>query len=336
MTEVGGTQRTGWQLACLSTDLGSKPLARTIAGTPLVLWRSGDRAVAMHDRCPHRNYPLSKGRIDGGSIVCPYHGWSFKDDGTCSSVPGCSIDESASHRLAARRIGVEEIHGAVFVLLEGDAAFPTFRGPFGEEDFDHFWWDQGDWRSTVFDAIENVMDPFHTSELHHGHIRRRDRRQPVSIVIEDDEHWTEMTIRQSSPDHGIMARMFERDRTHSTSRFDAPARFQGTWHGTKGISLSVTVFFTPTSDGMIRPIACFSTPKGIIPGRIKELVIKGLIDRVVQQDRRALELQAETIAAFESPRYAQGPGDPLGSRIRTLMDGRKLRPGMTEPVEATL
>lgn len=327
--------RRGWHLAALSRDIRDKPVARTVAEVPVVLFRGRDGIAALQDRCPHRNYPLSLGRVEDGGIVCPYHGWAFATDGTCTRVAGCAA-EFDGRRLAAIAVAVKERHGAVFVRLEGDEPFPDIPGPFGDPAFDHFWWDQGDWRSTVFDAVENVMDPFHTTELHHGHIRSRDRRQEVTISVENFERAVEMTIEQDRPDDGFMARVFERDRTRSRSRFDAPTRFQGVWEGREGINISVLVFFTPTARGMIRPVACFTTPKGIVPGPLKALVIKAFIAPVVRQDRRALEAQADTIARFGNPRYAQGPGDPLGNRVRRLMDGDTLEPGVTDRFEATL
>lgn len=327
--------RRAWHLAALSSDVTVKPVARTIAGMPIVLFRSDGAVAALQDRCPHRNYPLSLGRVADGGIVCPYHGWAFASDGVCTKVAGCRTDFDG-RRLGATPVAVREEHGAIFIRIEGDEPFPRLAAPFGDPAFDHFWWDQGDWRSTVFDAVENVMDPFHTTELHHGHIRSRNRRQPVTITVENFARAVEMTIDQDRPDDGFMARVFERDRTSSRSRFDAPTRFQGVWEGADGIHISVLVFFTPSADGMIRPVACFTTPKGIVPGRLKALVIKAFIAPVVRQDRKALAAQAETIERFGSPRYAQGPGDPLGNRVRRLMDGDTLAPGVTDRFEATL
>lgn len=327
--------RRAWHLAALSRDVAAKPVARTIAGMPIVLFRGDAGIAALQDRCPHRNYPLSLGRLADGGIVCPYHGWAFGSDGVCTKVAGCRTGFDGG-RLGAVPVAVREEHGAIFVRIEGDEPFPDLLRPFGDPTFDHFWWDQGDWRSTVFDAVENVMDPFHTTELHHGHIRSRDRRQPVTITVENFERAVEMTIDQAKPDNGFMARVFERNRTRSHSRFDAPTRFQGVWEGKDGINISVLVFFTPSTDGMIRPVACFTTPKGIVPGPLKALVIKGFIAPVVRQDRDALAAQAETIERFGSPRYAQGPGDPLGNRIRRLMAGDALAPGVTDSFEATL
>jgi nitrite reductase (NADH) small subunit len=32
---------------------------------------------ALDNRCPHRGGPLGQGWIEGESVVCPWHSWSF-------------------------------------------------------------------------------------------------------------------------------------------------------------------------------------------------------------------------------------------------------------------
>ena len=54
---------------------GAKPLARTICNERMVFYR-GDNGVvaALEDFCPHRGAPLSLGRVNGGKLMCGYHG----------------------------------------------------------------------------------------------------------------------------------------------------------------------------------------------------------------------------------------------------------------------
>jgi phenylpropionate dioxygenase-like ring-hydroxylating dioxygenase large terminal subunit len=53
-----------WYVACRSSELRRRPLACTLLGTPLVLFRGEhERPAALLDRCPHRNVPLSLGRV---------------------------------------------------------------------------------------------------------------------------------------------------------------------------------------------------------------------------------------------------------------------------------
>ena len=159
-------------MAALSRDLGRKPLARTVADTPVVLFRTATgEAAALVDRCPHRNYPLSDGAVADGGLQCPYHGWRFGPDGACLEVPGCALAAGDGDRLAATPVEVREVNGAVLVRLESASSDLPNLGPWGAPDHDHFWWSQGEWRGRTLDALENVLDPFHTNFIHDGIIR---------------------------------------------------------------------------------------------------------------------------------------------------------------------
>ena len=53
-----------------------------------MLWRDAQGvARAMRDNCVHRGTALSLGKVEGGEIVCPYHGWRFAADGRCVHIP---------------------------------------------------------------------------------------------------------------------------------------------------------------------------------------------------------------------------------------------------------
>src|SRR5262245_21547090 len=81
--------RNQWYTAATSTELGAKPLARTICNEPLVIFRGEDGTVAvLTDRCPHRKAPLSSGEVVGSDIQCGYHGIRFAANGACTHVPG--------------------------------------------------------------------------------------------------------------------------------------------------------------------------------------------------------------------------------------------------------
>lgn len=54
---------------CLSVEL---------AGRSLVLVREGREVHALEDRCPHAGAPLSQGFVEGGTITCSWHGWTFE------------------------------------------------------------------------------------------------------------------------------------------------------------------------------------------------------------------------------------------------------------------
>ena len=77
-----------WYVAALSEELTDKPLARIICGMPMVLYRGeSGQVVALEDRCPHRQAPLSLGNVLGDDIQCNYHGFVFDKAGTCIHIP---------------------------------------------------------------------------------------------------------------------------------------------------------------------------------------------------------------------------------------------------------
>jgi len=80
--------RNGWYTAIWATDLRDKPIARTICGENVVLFRGAGGAVAaLEDRCCHRAAPLSKGTVMGDHLRCGYHGLKFDAAGACVEVP---------------------------------------------------------------------------------------------------------------------------------------------------------------------------------------------------------------------------------------------------------
>jgi nitrite reductase/ring-hydroxylating ferredoxin subunit/uncharacterized membrane protein len=54
-----------------------KPTRVELHGAPLVLVKRRGRIHAMSERCAHQGGPLSEGKLDGDSLVCPWHGSTF-------------------------------------------------------------------------------------------------------------------------------------------------------------------------------------------------------------------------------------------------------------------
>ena len=64
-------------------------LRRVLLDEPVVFYRTEDgRPVALADRCCHRHAPLSRGRLRGDALECPYHGFTYDPSGACILVPG--------------------------------------------------------------------------------------------------------------------------------------------------------------------------------------------------------------------------------------------------------
>ena len=81
-----------WYPICRSDELAeSGPLRSKLLGMQYVAFRdsNGDPHV-LSDTCVHRGGSLSKGKVIGDSLACPYHGWQYGGDGKCTLVPSQS------------------------------------------------------------------------------------------------------------------------------------------------------------------------------------------------------------------------------------------------------
>ena len=59
-----------------------------IQGRPVALFRVGENVHALDSICPHQGGPLHEGGLEGGKVVCPWHGWEFNvANGVCTFNP---------------------------------------------------------------------------------------------------------------------------------------------------------------------------------------------------------------------------------------------------------
>jgi phenylpropionate dioxygenase-like ring-hydroxylating dioxygenase large terminal subunit len=77
-----------WHVVAYAPDLPEgKPVAAHLLGEDLVLWRVGERVHAWRDLCLHRGTHLSLGEVRDDTLICPYHGWTYDEEGQCVRFP---------------------------------------------------------------------------------------------------------------------------------------------------------------------------------------------------------------------------------------------------------
>jgi nitrite reductase (NADH) small subunit len=58
----------------------------------IAVFNIGGVIHAVENCCPHMGGPLAEGIVQGHSVICPWHAWSFDlKDGACETVPGADI-----------------------------------------------------------------------------------------------------------------------------------------------------------------------------------------------------------------------------------------------------
>lgn len=160
--------RNAWYVAGWSRDFGDDLKPVTITGQNMVMFRaSTGRVVALEDRCPHKQLPLSKGKRIGDTVQCGYHGMTFDCSGKCVRVPG---QDNLPRSAYVDAFAVEERNGIVWVWMgEADKADPSKI--FHMDEFD-----DPDWyahhggalhiKAHYLNVAENLVDPAHVSFVH--------------------------------------------------------------------------------------------------------------------------------------------------------------------------
>ena len=181
--------RNAWYQAAWNSELGEKPLARTIMNEKVVVFRGPNgKAAVLEDRCCHRAAPLSMGTVLPNGLQCGYHGLVFDATGACIRVPGQS---SVPPGAAVRSYPVVERHGFVWVW-PGDAAQAD------PELLPHLHWaDHPEWayggglyhvKADYRLMIDNLMDLTHETYVHAGSIGQPEIDEtPCTTRTEGDE-----------------------------------------------------------------------------------------------------------------------------------------------------
>ena len=68
-----------WVRLCAATEAPSpgNVLEAEVQGIAICLANIDGRLAAVDNWCPHRRGPLGQGWIEGETVVCPWHSWSF-------------------------------------------------------------------------------------------------------------------------------------------------------------------------------------------------------------------------------------------------------------------
>lgn len=197
--------RAWYPIAALEALKTDAPNAVHLLGMRLVLWQDKQGTWrCFEDLCPHRLAPLSEGRIhESGELQCTYHGWRFDEQGGCTSIP--QIGDAKAHstacssgRACVKAFPAQVLQGMLWVFAdsspegwkEATAAdgTPVRPAAASTELLDKGWelkspWFQRDIPLSFDVLLENMTDPAHVPQSHHGVVGDRESDQRMTIQM---------------------------------------------------------------------------------------------------------------------------------------------------------
>ena len=323
-----------WYVAAFSHELGAKPIARTVLGLPMAVFRRSDRTpAAVLDRCAHRNVPLSGGQVVGDCLQCPYHGWEFDGDGACTKVPGLLSEAPERGR---RVLAFPTLERDGFVWVWPDAETPPDTEPFefplkeavGYTTVRRMVEADG----TMHSVIENALDVPHTAYLHKGLFRGVADPNEIEVVVKREADRVEAEYIGEPRPEGVLGRFLSPSGglVIHFDRFILPSILQVEYSIGEENHVLVTGACTPVDDFHTRLYADVKV-RSRVPGWLIKLATPlGL--KVFKQDADMLELQTANIKKFGGEQFESTEIDVLGGHIWRLL--RQAERGLEgEPLE---
>ena len=181
--------RDQWFVVADEADVDANPLGVTLLGAPYVVWRGSDGVVrAAIDRCPHREAPLSEGKVVAGCLVCPYHAWSFDGSGACVAVPSSGPDAAIASAASLDLLGVRERYGLIWLCVGTPTGEPPAIAQDTDPSYRRLTSGMETWRVSATRMADNFCDVAHFPYVHAGTIGPDTDPvvAPITVVQLDD------------------------------------------------------------------------------------------------------------------------------------------------------
>jgi len=285
-----------WYAAAFSDELTTTPLLRTLLGEPVALYRGeSGRALALHDRCPHRFAPLHRGQVFGEDLRCPYHGLRFDPQGACVHNP--MRDNKIPKAACVRSYPLAERDGIVWMWW-GDAPpdESKIRRYAEFEDSAHYTCVQGyiHVRGHYQLVIDNLLDLSHAEFLHPYLATEGFNRRTEYSMEQHGDKVTARNWRPGEPITDLFALAYgEGAPTHvdhlSVVNWEAPSTIR--------LSIGVTRPGRPPEEGPGSQQAHLLTPE---TEHTSHLFWKWARDFRLQDEELSVRLQASLQSAFQN------------------------------------
>ena len=201
--EVARVFAATWLPVCRvdQLDRPGRHVAVTLAGVPVVAVREADTIRVLANVCAHRGSQLvDDGAGSSSTLVCPYHRWAYRLDGTLIGAPLTDGDDLTGICLPPIHQAIWE--GFVLVNLSGTAADPSVTLCGLSDRLAPWRWSEmvtvasrrfeSTWNWKVM--VENWIECYHHIGTHRDSVEPYQPARTTKIVSSDGAPWAAMTV----------------------------------------------------------------------------------------------------------------------------------------------
>jgi phenylpropionate dioxygenase-like ring-hydroxylating dioxygenase large terminal subunit len=167
-----------WYVVMDSTQVRDRPVGVVRMGEKLVFWRDGSGKVhCLRDKCAHRGVQLSKGKVIGDHIQCPFHGLQYDSSGKVTIIPANGKNTPVPDRFQVLSYPTYEAHSFIWIWW-GENPRENLPPPRFFTDIDNslsYGRAYDHWNAHYSRVIENQLDAAHLPFVHHNTIGRGNR-----------------------------------------------------------------------------------------------------------------------------------------------------------------
>lgn len=300
------SENTRWPLGFERDFNARKPSPVASPFGALVIYKADGQWAGFKDSCPHRGAPLSRGWVQEGQLVCPYHGWCFDSNGKNTFVPVLNrATEAALECISVRAYG-----GIVWAATSETAVFPAISPLKYDVTL------VGNTTANLLNTLENFLEGSHTHYVHNGFIRsEHTKRTPLKARLSPDPDGFKV-VYEAEPAKGLLTQLLPKNYQllTPTARYIYP-------------NIAILEYLTQDQRPLIRIEACLNeSPAGCTyAARVflprpwlrffGKWVVKKLFGIIIRQDKRILELQKNNLSAFPEHQFVSTSADTVGKEL---------------------
>ncbi len=165
----------GWHCLGKADEFNEEPTTLNYFGKRLAAYRGQDSGdvIILDSYCPHMGADLSRGAVQGDSLRCPFHDWSWGRDGVCDDIP--YADRIPPKAVIAAYPSMEK-NGLLFVWHDPEGLPPIEeQEPRKIDDYYNGEW--SDWHIAKFtinsncrELVDNMADMAHFGPVHYSSV----------------------------------------------------------------------------------------------------------------------------------------------------------------------